>query len=327
MTFLIIGGAGYIGSHFIRHCLDQNHQCVAYDNLSTGHSHAVDKRCPLIEGDLLDADKLRETIKEHKVSAIFHFAAKALVGESVDHPSLYYVNNVEGVRTLLELLRTEFKELPLVFSSTCAVMGIPKSLPIKESDEKNPISPYGKTKLVAEFLIEDYARAYGLRGISLRYFNACGAHSSGDIGEAHEPETHLIPNIIKKALKGETLQVFGQNFDTPDGTCVRDYIHVTDLAIAHLKAVEKLFKEKAGFYDVMQLGTGKGYSNLEIIKATEKVMQQEIDYEMSEPRPGDPASLYASIEKAQSYLDFEPKHSSLENILGTALRWHKSQES
>ena len=324
MKFLVIGGAGYIGSHFIREALEQGHSCIAYDNLSLGHKKAIPDSCPLVEANLLDKESLKRAIDEHCPDAVFHFAAYALVGESVTHPAKYYENNVEGVRGLLDVLKEDGKSIPLIFSSTCAVFGVPQSLPIKEGDPKNPISPYGRSKLMSEFLIEDYSKAYGLRGVALRYFNACGAHDSASIGEDHQPETHLIPNVIKSALGGKSLRIFGRDFDTADGTCVRDYIHVKDLAIAHIKAAGMLVDSDKGFYDVYQLGTGKGFSNLEIVKAVEEVIGKKIDFSFADRRPGDPPALYTSVEKASRDLKFSAEFSDLENIIRTAYLWHKN---
>ncbi|SMF34017.1 UDP-glucose 4-epimerase GalE [Pseudobacteriovorax antillogorgiicola] len=324
MKFLVIGGAGYIGSHFIYEAIEQGYQCIALDNLSEGHRQALHPDCDFVEGDLLDLQLLKKVIVDVNPDAVFHFAAYALVGESVSDPSKYYRNNVEGVRTLLEAMREQCPQTPLVFSSTCAVFGVPESLPMKENDPKKPISPYGRSKLMAEYLIEDYANAYGIKGMALRYFNACGAHESARIGEAHRCETHLIPNVIKSTLGGKPLVIFGDVFDTPDGTCVRDYIHVKDLAIAHIKAAEILIKKPKGFYDVYQLGTGQGYSNLEIVKTIEKVVGRPVEFSYGDPRPGDPPALYTAVEKAREGLGFEAQYSSLDYIIRTAIAWHEA---
>lgn len=324
MLFLVIGGAGYIGSHFVREAKRQGHVPVVYDNLCRGFRASIDRDVKFVEGDLLDKSKLEETLRADAYDAIFHFAAFALVGESVAEPEIYYRNNVDGVKVLLDVMREMKKAPALIFSSSCAVFGTPQKLPISEDDPKKPQSPYGKSKLVDEFLIEDYCAAYKLRGMALRYFNACGADQDGGIGEAHDPETHLIPNVLRAALKGETVTIFGDDFDTPDGTCVRDYIHVTDLADSHIKAAEFLCSKSGAYYDAIHLGTGKGYSNLEILRSAEKVLGKSVAYTIGPRRAGDPAGLYADNRKAREILGFSPKHSDLDTILRTALLWHKA---
>ncbi len=324
MRFLVIGGAGYIGSHFVLESSRQGHECVVYDNLSRGHRSAVPKGIQLVEADLMDAKALHRTLKEKPFDAIFHFAALALVGESVTQPDLYYRNNTEGVRILLDVMREGFREAPLIFSSTCAVFGTPQKLPIAEDDPKNPISPYGRSKLMAEWLMEDYCRAYGLKAMALRYFNACGAEASGDCGEDHQPETHLIPNILRAVAANEKLTIFGQDFPTKDGTCVRDYIHVLDLADAHIKAALYLKKQSAGTFDAMHLGTGQGFSNLEIVEATSKVIGKKIGYTVGERRAGDPPALFADNRKAKSLIGFNPHRSNLETIITSATKWHQT---
>lgn len=323
MKYLVIGGAGYIGSHFIYKAIESGHHCLAYDNLSTGHRKAIHPNCPLQEGDIHNESLLTETIKTFQPDAVLHFAAFALVGESMTNPSKYYHNNVNGVQVLLDVVKDTKPNTNIIFSSSCAVFGDPESLPITEGLSKNPISPYGRSKLVAEFLLEDYARAYGLKCMALRYFNACGAHSSGVIGEDHNPETHLIPNVIKAALGEQKLTIYGDDFPTDDGTCVRDYIHVDDLAIGHLLADECLRKQENGFYDAIHLGTGNGYSNLEIVKQIESQVGKTIEYSVGERREGDPSKLFSSIEKARSVLGFQPEFSDLKTIISTALRWHQ----
>ena len=323
MRFLVIGGAGYIGSHFVREAGRQGHACTVYDSLERGFRASLPKDQSFIKANLLDAKTLEETIATGNFDAIYHFAAFALVGESVSQPELYYENNVEGVRVLLEVMRKLKSKAALVFSSSCAVFGTPEKLPISENDRKAPQSPYGKSKLIDEWMIEDYCLAHNLRGMALRYFNACGADKDGGIGEAHEPETHLIPNVIRAALAKQTVTLFGNDFDTPDGTCVRDYIHVTDLADAHIKAATYLLGQNAPLFDAIHLGTGHGYSNLEIVKATEKVLGVTIEHKIGPRRAGDPAGLYADNSKAKKLLGFKTRYSDLETILSTALAWHK----
>ncbi len=324
MRFLVIGGAGYIGSHFVREALRQGHSCDIYDNLSRGHRQSIPEGVRLIEADLLDQERLQAAFAEQpSYDAVFHFAAFALVGESVAQPDLYYRNNTEGVRVLLDVLRDRAPETVLVFSSTCAVFGEPEKLPIAEGDRKQPISPYGRSKLMAEWMMEDYARAYGLKTLALRYFNACGADASGDIGEDHEPETHLIPNVLRLSLAGKPLTIFGRDFTTKDGTCVRDYIHVTDLADAHIRAANYLIAAPKGTFDAIHLGTGEGYSNLDIVKAAGDVLGRSLPYTFGERRAGDPPGLYADNRKAKSLLGFQTRYSDLSTILKSALAWHK----
>jgi UDP-glucose 4-epimerase len=326
MRYLVIGGAGYIGSHFVLEAMRQGHECHVFDNFSRGHRQAVPKNVRLTEADLLDDQALRSLLAQKpSFDAIFHFAAFALVGESVAQPDIYYRNNTEGVRILLDAMRDLCPETVLVFSSTCAVFGVPENLPIAEDDRKQPMSPYGRSKLMAEWMMEDYAKAYGLRALALRYFNACGADSSGTIGEDHEPETHLIPNIIRQSLRGETLTIFGSDFPTQDGTCVRDYIHVTDLADAHIRAAGYLVKQKKSFFDAIHLGTGNGYSNLEIVDAAGKVLDKKLSYKFGDRRPGDPPALFANNRKARELLNFEPRFSDLKTILSSALMWHQKR--
>lgn len=327
MKFLVIGGAGYIGSHFLAEAVAGGHDCLVYDNLSTGFKESIPKSVRFIRGDILDQTTLEATIKSFEPDAIFHYAALCLVGESVIHPDLYYKNNVNGVMTLLDAMVKTKTLCNLIFSSSCAVFGIPTKLPLAEDAPKNPISPYGRSKLMAECIIEDYARAYNFKAIALRYFNACGAHESSLIGEAHNPESHLIPNIIKSYLNGKKFVLYGNNFPTPDGTCIRDYIHVTDLAISHLKAVDYLKNRADKPFTAIHLGTGKGYSNLEILDNVSRIIGKELDPIVVDPRKGDPAELYADNEIATNLLDFKPQHSSLSNIIATALRWHQNQPS
>jgi len=323
MKFFVIGGAGYIGSHFVRVATDSGHDCVVYDNFCLGHRAALQPETTLIVGDLLASKDLSAALAAEAPDAVFHFAAFALVSESVIDPKRYYENNVEGVRTLLNVMKKLCPTTPLIFSSTCAVFGVPSRLPIAEDDPKAPFSPYGRSKLMAEYLIEDYVHAYQMKGMSLRYFNACGAHPSGEIGEDHQPETHLLPNIIKAAMSGGELQIFGSNFPTPDGTCLRDYIHVMDLAESHLEAAMYLLEKPAGTYDAIHLGTGQGYSNLEILRTVEEVLGQKLLFRFTKARAGDPPALFASTDKAKRLLGFTPKYSDLTSIISSALRWHQ----
>lgn len=324
MRFLVIGGAGYIGSHFVREATRQGHSSLIFDNLSRGFRASLPVENEFIEGDLLDSALLTKVMEAGNFDAVYHFAAYALVGESVADPEIYYRNNVEGVKVLLDVLRSMPSPPVLVFSSSCAVFGTPSKVPIAEEDAKNPLSPYGKSKLVNEWMIADYCQAYGLRAMALRYFNACGADLDGGIGEAHDPETHLIPNVLRAALLGEALTIHGGDFETRDGTCERDYIHVTDLAAAHVRAALVLNSKDRAFFDALHLGTGTGYTNLEIVKAAEKVLGQAVTFTVGPRRAGDPAKLFADNTRARSVLGFSPKYSDLDTILRTALVWHKA---
>ena len=322
MKLFVIGGAGYIGSHFIAEALGRGHQCLAFDNLSTGHRASIPADLPFVEASILDTAALSRALDAFRPDTILHYAALALVGESVIHPDLYYQNNVQGVANILNCMVALGMKTPLIFSSSCAVFGNPEKVPVSEEDRKAPCSPYGRSKLVAEFMIEDYARAFGFKAMALRYFNACGGHDTGTIGEDHRPETHLIPNVIKAAQSGQTLKVFGNNYPTKDGTCVRDYIHVTDLAIAHIMAAQHLATAQADPFTAIHLGTGTGFTNLEIIRSAEQVMGAKIAYEITAPREGDATALYANCRKAKEVLGFTATHSDLDSILRTAFRWH-----
>ena len=314
---LVFGGAGYIGSHTVKHLLDNGYECVVADNLIYGHREAVDKRAEFVHADLLNPVSLREVFKNRKIDAVIHFAAFTYVGESVSDPQKYYINNVVGTTNLLNVM-LENGVKKIVFSSTCATYGEPQYTPIDEKHPQNPINPYGRTKLMIEQIFADYERAYGLKHIALRYFNAAGCAKDGSIGESHTPETHLIP-LVLKAIKGERekISVFGTDYDTPDGTCIRDYIHVEDLALAHRLAVEKL-DEYSG---CLNLGTGVGTSVKEIIDAAEKVSGKKCPVEYGPRRAGDPAKLYADNQKVKKILGWQPSYDNIEDIIRTAWNW------
>lgn len=323
-TVLVVGGAGYIGSHMVRKLVDGGRDVAVFDNLSTGHRALVHKKALFVEGDLRDAGDMKKLFKERRFEAVMHFAASALVGESVENPLKYYDNNVASCVSLLSAMR-EHKVDRFIFSSTCAVFGEPKHIPIREEDPKSPANPYGQSKLMIEHILRDLAKVTDFRYVALRYFNACGAHSSGQIGEIHDPEAHLIPNILK-VLTGEKkeLQIFGDDYDTPDGTCVRDYVHVEDLAAAHLSALEALAGGMKS--DVFNLGSGDGYSVKEIVAAVEKVTGKKVKVRMCPRRPGDPAKLVAGAEKAKKTLGWTPRH-DLESIIRTAWLWEQSRQT
>lgn len=317
-NILVAGGAGYIGSHMVLFLLEKGYNPIVYDNLSEGHKEAV-LGGTFIEGDLADTKKLHEVFNNFDISGVMHFAAHCYVGESVTEPRKYYQNNVFNTYNLLNTM-LEHKIDKFIFSSTCATYGNPIKLPLTEDHPQNPINPYGNTKLVVEKILSDYSKAYNLNSISLRYFNASGAEPEGRIGEAHDPETHLIPNVLDAALGLKELKIFGSDYETPDGTCVRDYIHVTDLAQAHWLALEKLLSGyKSDFFN---LGNGEGYSNKQVIETAEKVTGKKIKVEMADRRPGDPPTLVGSSEKAKNILGWKPEYDSLEKILQTAWKWH-----
>jgi UDP-glucose 4-epimerase len=322
VKILVCGGAGYIGSHMVRFLLAQGHEVVVFDNLSTGHREAVSSHM-LEMGDLLDPLALKGLFARHRFDGVIHFCAKSLVGVSVREPYEYYENNVSGTLNLLQAMRTAGVGR-IVFSSTAAVFGHPQMPLIDEDHPTHPINPYGASKLMVERILADAAQAYGLRSVVLRYFNAAGADPSGDIGESHEPETHLIPNVLRAALgNGGGLKVFGDDYDTRDGTCVRDYIHVNDLASAHMKAIT-LMDHQDGAH-VFNLGNGHGFTVLEVIEAARKVTGQVIPYEQAPRRAGDPAVLVASSVKAREVLGWTPAFTDISDIIDTAWRWHSRQ--
>lgn len=321
MTILVTGGAGYIGSHTIKELTAQGNQVVAYDNLSRGHRKAV-QGVPLVVGDLNDTEMLASVMNDYSVSSVIHFAAESQVGESMSDPQKYYLNNVAGTLNLLKVMK-EKGVSKIVFSSSAATYGEAGENSITEECPQNPTSVYGRTKWMMEQIMEDYDRAYGIRYVALRYFNAAGAHRTGDIGEDHTPETHLIPIIIQTLLgKREKLYIFGTDYPTPDGTCIRDYIHVTDLAQAHILALKWL--DQGGQSRVYNLGSGNGFSVMEVVKTVERVTGRKVPWEVSERRPGDPAVLVASSTKIARELGWNPEYPSLDQIIESAWRWHQS---
>lgn len=322
MRILVLGGAGYIGSHTALELVKAGNEVVIADNLVTGYRKAIPKGTKFYEGDLRDSDFLDNLFHQEKIDAVIHFAAYSLVGESVTNPLKYYDNNLCGTKVLLEAMVKNNVD-KIVFSSTAATYGEPANIPILESDRTCPTNPYGETKLAMEKMFKWTAEAHGLRYVSLRYFNACGADESGTIGEAHNPESHLIPLILQVPNgKRETISIYGIDYDTPDGTCIRDYIHVTDLAQAHILAVQYL--NNGGESDIFNLGNGVGYSVREVIKTARKVTGHPIPATESSRRAGDPARLVASSEKAKKILGWKPVHDSLEEIISSAWNWHKN---
>ena len=320
MRVLVVGGAGYIGSHTVRLLNQSEHQVWVYDNLSMGHRRSI-KSDQLIVGELTDRERLEGVLLRNRIDAVLHFASSTCVGESVKEPAKYYFNNVIATLGLLESMRA-CSVKKFVFSSTTSTYGQPDRIPIVEDTLQLPVNPYGFTKLVIERALKDYAHAYGFAGAALRYFNASGAASDGTIGEDHEPETHLIPLVLQVALgHRESIQVFGNDYPTADGTCIRDYIHVEDLASAHLAALEKL---EPGRVLEVNLGTGVGNSVLEVIEACRKASGHPIPVVMSPRRAGDPAELVAECSLAKVLLGWEPKYRRIEDIVQTAWNWHRS---
>ena len=320
MRILVTGGAGYVGSHCLRHLLQAGHEVVVYDNLFQGHAAAVPAGL-LVQGELADQAKLTALLRERQVDAVMHFAALALVGESVEQPHKYYGNNVVGSFHLLEAMRAAGVRR-IVFSSTTATYGTPARMPITETTPQQPINPYGFSKLVVERMLDDYAAAHGLGFAALRYFNAAGAAADGTIGEDHTPESHLIPIVLQVALdQRPQITVFGDDYPTPDGTCVRDYIHVDDLATAHLAALDRLQPQQG---IKVNLGTGRGYSVRQVIDVCRQVTGHPIPAVIGPRRPGDPPELVADATLAGKLLGWKPKHTTLESIVESAWRWHQS---
>jgi len=321
MAVLVTGGAGYIGSHTVIELIEEKEEVVVIDNLQKGHKGAV-LGGRFYEGDLRDEEFLQKVFSENEIESVIHFAADSLVGESVQDPLKYYNNNVVSTLKLLTKMK-EFGVKRIVFSSTAATYGEPENIPILETDRTLPTNPYGETKLAVEKALKWFDRAYGIKYASLRYFNAAGAHISGKIGEDHNPETHLIPIVLQAALgKREVVKIFGDDYNTPDGTCIRDYIHVSDLAQAHILALKKL--RNGGESDIYNLGNGKGFSVKEVIDVARQVTGVNIRAEIAERRPGDPAVLVASSEKIQKELNWNPKYNELSTIIETAWNWHKN---
>jgi UDP-glucose 4-epimerase len=318
MRLLVTGGAGYVGGHAVRALLDAGHEVVVFDNLVYGHAETVP--CQLVVGDLSDRPALDRVFGGNQFDAVLHFAAYAYVGESVTEPAKYWRNNVAAGIELLDAMRAHGVSR-MVFSSTCATYGHPDTVPVTEDEPKKPESPYGESKLTFERVLASYAHAYDLRSVSLRYFNAAGARPDGTLGEDHEPETHLIPLVLRVAAgRAPSIKVFGTDYPTPDGTCIRDYIHVDDLASAHILALTAM--EEQGACKAFNLGTGRGYSVREVIEACRTVTGREIPVEEVARRPGDPAALYADNSKIRRALGWSPAYNDAESIVDTAWRWH-----
>lgn len=320
MSILVCGGAGYIGSHTVDYLIKQGKEVVVIDNLQTGHIESVHPQAKFYEGDIRDSKILDQIFTENKIEAIIHFAANSLVGESMTKPLVYFNNNVYGMQVLLEAMVRHHID-KIVFSSTAATYGEPKKVPIEESDPTIPTNPYGESKLAMEKMMKWVDKAHNIKYVSLRYFNAAGAVEDGHIGEAHICETHLIPLILQVPLKQrESITIFGNDYPTADGTCIRDYIHVVDLADAHARAVEYL--SNGGESEIFNLGSGQGFSVQEMVEAAREVTGEEIPVTMGTRRPGDPAQLIASSTKARTILGWNPQYDDVKYIIKTAWTWH-----
>jgi UDP-glucose 4-epimerase len=320
---LVVGGAGYIGSHINKELNKQGYKTVVFDNLVKGHKEAV-KYGELFVGDLSDKDQIREVFKKYPIDAVMHFAAFIEVGESVKDPQKYYLNNVKNTLNLLEVM-IENNVKKIIFSSTAATFGDPQYTPIDEAHPQSPINPYGQAKLMVEKILKDYDSAYDLKYVALRYFNACGADMDTELGESHNPESHLIPLILDAAIgKREDIKVFGTDYPTPDGTCVRDYVHVADLASAHILALKHLLD--GGESDCFNLGNGVGFSVKEVIEAVKEVTHKDFKVTEVERRPGDPAVLVASSEKIKKQLGWNPEYTDIKNIVASAWNWHQKKQ-
>ena len=322
MTIMVLGGAGYIGSHTVYALIERGEDVVIVDNLETGHIEAVHEKARFYQGDIRDRAFIDSVFDKEQIDAVIHFAANSFVGESMTDPLKYYDNNVNGTKVLLQsMVAHNIKKI--VFSSTAATYGEPDRVPILETDRTEPTNTYGETKLSMEKMFKWTDVAHGVKYVSLRYFNACGAHESGQIGEAHSPETHLIPLVLQVPLgQRETINIYGDDYPTEDGTCIRDYIHVTDLAQAHILAVEYLMNGNDS--NVFNLGNGVGFSVKEVIEVARKVTGHAIPAVISERRAGDPARLIASSDKAREVLNWQPAHADLEEIIASAWKWHST---
>ncbi|KOO41122.1 UDP-glucose 4-epimerase GalE [Priestia koreensis] len=322
MSILVLGGAGYIGSHAVYQLIDGGYDVVVVDNLQTGHKKAIHPKASFYEGDIRDREFLRSVFTKETIDGVIHFAANSLVGESMTEPLKYFDNNVYGTQVLLEIMN-EFSVRNIVFSSTAATYGEPEVVPITEKMPTVPTNTYGETKLTMEKMMRWCDEAYGTKFVSLRYFNVAGARETGEIGEDHSPETHLIPVVLQVALgQREHITIFGEDYDTPDGTCIRDYIHVADLIDAHILALQYL--QKGGESNVFNLGSSQGFSVKEIVETSREVTAHDIPAKIGERRAGDPSKLIASSAKAKEVLGWEPKRTDIRNIIQTAWNWHEN---
>lgn len=324
MRVLVVGGAGYIGSHMVKMLLGAGHEVITLDNLSSGHRDAV-LGGTFVEGDLADTQGLHQVFEQYQPEAVMHFASYIQVGESVRKPDIYYRNNVTNTLNLLDVM-LEFEVKKFIFSSTAAVFGEPDYVPIDEAHPNRPLNPYGRSKWMIEQVLADYDKAFDLRSVCLRYFNAAGADPEGQLGERHDPETHLIPLILQAASgRRDNIQVFGRDYDTPDGTCIRDYVHIVDLCSAHLAALEYL--TKGGSSDRFNLGNGSGFSVQEVIDAVQKVSGKQVTVINGPRREGDPARLVADAKRARSILAWQPTYTALDTIVSHAWQWERKQSN
>ncbi len=325
MSFLVLGGAGYIGSHAVNQLVNSNHDVIVVDNLQTGHEEAINKKAKFYKGDIRNKEFLDNVFKKENIEGVFHFAANSIVGESMKEPLMYFNNNVYGMQILLEVMN-ENNVKHIVFSSTAATYGEPKQIPINEDIETCPTNTYGETKLTMEKMMKWCGRAYDMKYVALRYFNVAGAKEDGAIGEDHNPETHLIPIVLQVALgRREFITIYGEDYDTKDGTCVRDYIHVEDLIEAHILAMKYLLN--GGESNIFNLGSSQGFSVKEIVEAARKVTKLPIPEKIGERRAGDPSKLIASSDKARKILGWNPTRTNIHRIISDAWGWHKTHKN
>ena len=325
MSYLVLGGAGYIGSHAVNKLVEKNYNVIVVDNLQTGHEEAVNSKAKFYKGDIRNKEFLKSVFEEEDIDGVFHFAANSIVGESMKEPLMYFNNNVYGMQVLLEVMN-EHNVKNIVFSSTAATYGEPKQVPITEDMETCPTNTYGETKLVMEKMMKWCDKAYGMKYVALRYFNVAGAQDDGSIGEDHNPETHLIPIVLQAALgKREYITIFGDDYDTEDGTCVRDYVHVVDLVEAHILAMKYL--TDGGESNIFNLGSSQGFSVKEIVETARKVTNIDIKEKMGDRRSGDPSKLIASSDKARKILGWNPTRTNIENIIKDAWLWHNTHRN
>lgn len=325
MSYIVLGGAGYIGSHAVNKLIENNYDVIVVDNLQSGHEEAINSKAKFYKGDIRDKNFLSNVFKEENIDGVFHFAANSIVGESMKEPLMYFNNNVYGMQILLEVMN-EHNVNKIVFSSTAATYGEPKKVPITEDMETCPTNTYGETKLVMEKMMKWCDKAYGMKYVALRYFNVAGAEDDGSIGEDHNPETHLIPIVLQTALgKRDYITIFGDDYDTEDGTCVRDYVHVVDLVEAHILAMKYL--THGGESNTFNLGSSQGFSVKEIVETARKVTDKDIKAIIGERRAGDPSKLIASSDKARKILGWNPTRTNIENIIKDAWLWHDTHKN
>ncbi|GDX61813.1 UDP-glucose 4-epimerase GalE [Candidatus Levyibacteriota bacterium] len=324
MTILVTGGAGYIGSFMVKRLVDKGDTVIVIDNLVHGHRSTIESSSKLVNGNILDKEFISKVFSENKIDAVIHFAAYISMGESMRNPGLYFENNTFGLLNILEAMQKNSVK-KIIFSSTAGVYGDPVTVPIPEDHQKNPNNPYGESKLMSEKVLQWYWKIFGIQSVALRYFNACGAALDGSMGEDHPDESHLIPNAIKSILNNKEFILFGNDYDTPDGTCIRDYIHVLDLVDAHALSLDKLENQKGNF--IYNVGTGIGYSNKEVLITIERVSGRKINIKQEARREGDAHALIADVSRIKNDIGFVPQYSDLETIIKSAWEWHTSQKA